>query len=448
MELSDILTYLALLATAYGATQEYMRLKLKLASNSLLLLLGLSFILLHLSTWDALDTLLKETCPIGCYLHGFWWESRHFILVTLNLILFWLLYCSLKLRKNNINQFTALVKELKAESNEIMLSRLINENVSALLDLRFGENQQNQRDHESVRELFDLTIDNKQFAQSVQKTNEQLGIEILKILDKKEVYATGFSSAFLISVLKNPRSYIYSKLVEGQSSEITDFLIAYQHYEKFDLGLNLCWSILELIEENATLLALNANNQQDNETFQTINGLITTLTRLDPLQVHLSNLPYYIQKELLKFVQLDFEKDDTVAFDLMVRFYDAMADLQAKAEGEKLRFNYLNYLYSTLPNDIMISRENSIRLGCPYINFIFNEQHLGFIDHSFNQFEALFESFELTSNRNKTNLKQMFLVLLDKRRRRGNCEDWIHFTNSGKQKKNEIWDKMIEYLQK
>ncbi|AHF02233.1 hypothetical protein THIAE_04340 [Thiomicrospira aerophila AL3] len=446
MTLPDILTFLGLLIAAYGATQDYIRLKFRLASKFLLIALLVSFLLLYVSTWQALEDVLKETCSISCYMHGFLWESRHFILVTLNLVLLWWLYRSLKLRGTNVKQFTDLVKELKSESNQVMLAKLINENVPTLLDLWFGETKRNQLDAEFVRELFDLTVDDKRFAQSVQKNNEQLGIEILKILAKKDVFATEFSNAFLISALKDPHSYVYSKLVEGRTSEITDLLLKHQHYEKFDLGLNLCWAILELVEENSTLMAQRFYEGQEPETFKTINGLISTLARLDPIQAHLSNLPYYIQKEWLKFVRLDSEEDETIAFELMVRFYDAIADLQARAKGEALRFDYLNYIYSTLPNDEMISRAKAIRLGCPYINLIFNERNTGFIENSFKQFKELFESYEYTLDRNKENLKQMFLVLLDKQRGRGDCEDWIHLTNSGNKKKNETWDQMIAFL--
>lgn len=49
-------------------------------------------------------------------------------------------------------------------------------------------------------------------------------------------------------------------------------------------------------------------------------------------------------------------------------------------------------------------------------------------------------------DRNKENLKQMFLVLLDKERDRGDCEDCLHSTNSGNKRKNQIWDQMIELI--
>lgn len=75
-----------------------------------------------------------------------------------------------------------------------------------------------------------------------------------------------------------------------------------------------------------------------------------------------------------------------------MRFYDAIVDLQARAKGEALRFDCLNYIYSILPNDEMISRAKAICLGCPYINLIFNERNTRFIENSFKQFKELFES--------------------------------------------------------
>ena len=444
MELPDILTFLGLLIAAYGATQDYVRLKFKLASKWALYVLGIIFILLFLSTWEALDDALKQTCPIGCYLHGFWWDSRHFILVPLNLLaLFWV-YRSLKLRPDNITEFTSLVKELKAEDNLVMLSKLVGENVPILLELGLG--QRKPAIAEKTRALFELTIDDKRFAEAVQKTNEHLGIDILHKLAEKECFNTEFANSFLIAAFKDQNSYIHTNLVEGRSVEITELLFKHQNYEQFDLGLNLCWAVLQLIEENTDLLVKSFEEHQEDRQFKTIYGLMSQLSVIEPQQAHLSNLPYYIQKELLEFIRLNAEDDETVAFELLVRFYSHVADFQTKAKGAELRFNYLNYLYSALPDNVEISKANAIRLGCAYINLIFNEFNREFIDKSLSQFKELFESYLYSAYKEKENLKYMFLLLLNKRRGRGDCEDWIHYTNSGNKKKNDVWNEMTEFL--
>ena len=130
----------------------------------------------------------------------------------------------------------------------------------------------------------------------------------------------------------------------------------------------------------------------------------------------------------------------------MVRFYSCIADFQAKVKGAELRFNYLNHLYSALPGSVAISRSNSIRLGCAYINLIFNQFNQEFIDQSLNQFKELFEAYEYSLSKEQTNLKNMFQVLLDKNRGRGDCEDWISFTNSGNKMISDIWDEMVRLL--
>ena len=68
MELSTILTYLALLITAYGATQEYIRLKIKLVSKIYTILFGITLLILYLSTLDFVQDILKQIgkVPVVC----------------------------------------------------------------------------------------------------------------------------------------------------------------------------------------------------------------------------------------------------------------------------------------------------------------------------------------------------------------------------------------------
>lgn len=444
MTLPEVLTYLGLLIAAFGATQDYNRLKLALASKLAIALFFLSLFILYISTYEALEEYLKVRCPIGCYLNGFIWDSRHFILVSINLLSLGWIYASLRLRDNNIKNFIALVNELKAESNQVMLNKLIDENLGKILDLKFSTRIGNKGQNPHAYELFSLTLNDKAFAKSVAKTNVQLGIRALRELAKKEVYSTEFAHTFLVAALKDTSSYIHSNVVENGVGEIRDFLFENQHHEKFHLGLNFCWAILELIEENSDLMAKDSDENQNEQVVKSIRNLMYQLSQVDPKQAHLGNLPYYIQKELLKYCQLEKEIDNSVAYNLLVGFYHSIAELQAKLEGDIEGLNYLNYLYSALQKNGDFSKANMIGLGCAYVDYIFNQRHRSFIDKSVEQFKEMFNSHEYSYGDRKM-LKMMFLILLDKKRSRSDCEDWDHFTNTDSHR-IKLWDELNTFI--
>lgn len=485
MTLSEVLTYLGLLIAAYGATQEYIRLKMRLVSKVWLYVFFVSLVVLYLSTLGPLRDELKNGFAIKIFFSDFCWEAKYWIVVTINFLSLFFILKNGKLRKSNQKEFLDLIHEIKSSKNEYLIDKLIYDNADILIKLRFEKSFIHRLRYSShdmlqnllnegtvplkrrvkkkiknfiykildfcipkydscIGEIFDNTIENKEFIKKLAKSNEQLGIKILKTIVENEAYGLNFSRVFLVEVFKNPRSFIHQNMFEKAGGDIGELLFEYQHFEKLDLGLNICWAILELIEDNPDLMIKNYNEISENEIIKAIRNIMCRLNDINPMQMHLSSLPYHIQKELLKFVKFDSEYDEGVAISLLISFYHALASLQKKIDPKQDRINLLNYLYSTLPDNVEYSPSSMIRLGCAYIEYIFGDFREVSIEEAFEQFKQLFEKWEY-SYKNNNYLKKMFLVLLDKGRYRDDCDDWIHY--SGNIDNNRIWSEMTKYLE-
>lgn len=485
MTLPEVLTYFGLLITAYGATQEYIRLKIRLASKVWLYVFFVSLVFLYLSTLEPLRDELKNGFAVKIFFSDFFWEAKYWIVVTINFLSLFFILKNGKLRKSNQKEFLDLMYEMKSSKNEYLIDKLIYDNAGILIKLRFEKSFIHRLRYSShdmlkdllykgkmplqrrvkkkiqnfiykildfcvpkydnrIGEIFDNTIENKEFIKKLAKSNEQLGIKILKTIVENEAYGLNFPRVFLIEVFKNPKSFIHQNMFEKAGGDIGELLFKYQHFEKLDLGLNICWAILELIENNPDLMIKNYDKNSDNELVKAIRNMMYRLNDIDPMQMHLSNLPYYIQKELLKYVRLDSERDESVAISLLISFYHALASLQKKIDPKQDMINLLNYLYSTLPDNVEYSPSSMIRLGCAYVDYIFGDLRKVSIDVAFEQFKQLFEKWEY-SYKNNDHLRKMFLVLLDKRRDRDDCQAWIHY--SGNKDNNRIWSEMTKYLE-
>jgi len=480
LKLPEVLTYLGLLIAAYGATQEYIRLKMRLALKVWLVVFWFSLLVLYLSTLEPLtDEIINILAP-KTFFNEFIWQAKYWIVVSINLIGLFFILKSGQLRSSNQKEFLELIHEIKSSKNEYLIDKLIFDNVNTLIKLRFrksfidslqypsnGMLQNLSREnkfsfrktkkflyrvikffrskHENcVNEIFDNTIENKDLIKKLAKSNEQLGIKILKEMVKNEAYRLQFSSVFLVEAFKNPKSFIHQSMFEKNGGDIGELLFKNQHYEKLDLGLNICWAILDLIEEYSEFMIKSYQEYSDNDILRAIREMMYKLSYIDPSQMHLSNLPYHIQKELLKYTQLDKEYDESVAFSLLLNFYEDLACLQNKIDSKENRIHLLNYLYSSLPNNVEYSTSSMLRLGCTYINYIFGNKRNISLDKAFGQFKQLFEVWQYAYKDN-SHLRKMFLALLDERRDRRECEDWIHYR--GNKDNQKIWNEMKIYLQ-
>lgn len=498
MELSTILTYLALLITAYGATQEYIRLKLKLVPLKYTLLFGSSLLFLYVSSLQFIqhELIVYGFIHFGNGISWYLWESKYLIILTINLFSLYMILKASKLTPRNQKQFLDLVHELRAYKNYGILHKLIKENIEIIFDLKYNETfaektsfsgfgtkfddlykelgilEHIKKDKDSnffrkqwnkvkiytfrnlakfsykkdiINEVFQYTVSDKLIIKSIVEQNEPLGIEILKQIIKHEAYDSKFQNRFLINIFKDTNSYIYKEFILGHNSSLFNFLNDNQQYEKgFDIGLNISFAILELIEDNTEILNKSYGKYQLDPLFKQINELFYALSKTDPNKSHYSNLPYYIEKTILEHIDLSLV-EETVGFYFLCNLFSTFEELNLKGNGIYIeQFNSLfSYFISKSQNaDI----NNLVRIGCHYISYMFNDHYMEDIDLHVEQFKKFISTYHSSY---RYELCEMFLYVLDKRRERGDCEDWIAYTHSEVNSKiSDYWDSITEFLTK
>ena len=498
MELPTVLTYLGLLIASYGATQEYVRLKLKLAPLKYKLLFFFSLLILYISTLQFVQHELIIYGTIHFYNGLIWylWESKYWILLTINLFSLYMIVKASKLTPRNQNQFLELIHELRSYKNYAILHKLIKENLEIIFNLKYNKTfaektslsgygtafdelykklgvlediRQDKNSHyiqkewnklkiyiykklakfsykkDTINEIFQYTISDKQIIQSIIKQNEPLGIEILKQILKHSAFDSKFQNRFLINIFKDTNSYIYKEFIIGGSSSLFDFLNNNQQFEKgFDIGLNISFAILELLEDNTDILNKAYSDYQLDPLFNHINELFNALENTDPNISHYSNLPHIMQRVILKEIDLSSEVE-TVGFYFLNQLYSVMKELNVKCKGAYIMS--FNSLYSGfISNFDNATKNNIIRIGCHYIDYMFNDRYIEDIDLHVKQFK---ESIQKNMFGDTTKLCEMYLLVLDKQRGRGECEDWIAYTHSrGNNIISKQWDEIMEFLKK
>lgn len=130
MSLENFLNYIGFFIAAYGMTQEYNRIKLKLSANVWKVLFFLTLFLIFLSTFDWIKDFLIKKCYIRYAFNDFFWQSKYQIIFIINLVSLYFIFKSTKLRKNNSKNFYNLLCELKNNSQELMFNKLIKENLT------------------------------------------------------------------------------------------------------------------------------------------------------------------------------------------------------------------------------------------------------------------------------------------------------------------------------
>ena len=128
MSLENFLNYIGFLIAAYGITQEYIRIKLRLGNKIYVLVFFLSLFLMFLSTFDWLKIELTQRAYIQILFYDFVWQSKYQIIVFVNLLSLYCIFNSTRLKKNNSENFYNLLYELKQDGKELILNKLIKEN--------------------------------------------------------------------------------------------------------------------------------------------------------------------------------------------------------------------------------------------------------------------------------------------------------------------------------
>lgn len=492
MGLSEILTYSGLLLTAYAATQEYIRLKLRLANQMWFAIFILTLFLLFLAQLPPLKKWLTSEIYIQELFGQALWSAKYFIVLSLNIVSLFFIIKSSKLTEKNQNDFLTLLHELRQNKNFVILDKLIAENLSTIFKLRYEsswfdklarmnygqfitaedflanpDNPTYKTPFEKIKnlikriivfifskfavkrdaidEIYEFAIENEQTVERLAKDNEMLGIKILEHIARYEHRNDGFSRNFLKLVFKNPKSYLYRQVLDGGDTKQKIFLFERQHYEKFDLGLVINNAILELCEENQKLLSEKYDDVQLNETVKQISNLIYRLEELDPKQLHFSNLPTYIIRELVSATDFTAEEKST-GFNLLHRYFRAIEQVVINSNGEQIKL--LNYIYEVFSSEIKnienIQDLYRISIGCAYVSYIFErfysqenqidvdekiEQFRRFLEHTWTDREVLKNIFLLTMNYNG----------------RSYCEDEIHHT-FGNMDLLKKWDDLKTYL--
>lgn len=493
MDLSTILTYFGLLITAFGATQEYIRLKLKLAPKLHVFLFAFSLGLLYISTLE----FVRQYLTVYGVLHfpngisHYLWEAKYLFILSINLMSLYFILQASKLTPANEQEFLDLIHDLRGSKNYSILHKLIYENLDVIFSLKyeptFAERTSRRRGakhlnaimaqlgiennpkpkffelmwekitsyiyiqiakfsyrKEVINEIFQYCISDKLIMQSIAESNEPLGIEILKQILKHDAFDSKFINRFLIIIFKNRDSYIYKEYILKQSGKIHEFFEANQRYEKgLDLGLNIAFAILEQLEDNTEFLSERYEDNHLNSLFKHISELFEALGKIDPEQSHYSNLPYYIEKVLLKNIDLSEEKE-SVGFHFLNSLFSTFQELNEKSNG--LHIEVLNSLYSSFADKAEdANADYLIRIGCHYIDYMFNDFNIEHIDSHVQQFK---DSIEKTWKSDLSKLCEIFLLVLNKRRGRGDCEDWTAYTHVGVNTKiSENWDSVTEFLQ-
>jgi hypothetical protein len=280
--------------------------------------------------------------------------------------------------------------------------------------------------------------------QSIAENNEPLGIEILKQILKYDAFDSKFINRFLIIVFKNRDSYIYKEYILKHAGKIHDFFEANQHYEKgLDLGLNISFAILELLEDNTEFLSEFYEENQLHPLFKHISELFEALGNTDPEQSHYSNLPYHIEKVLLKHINLSEEKE-SVGFHFLNSLFSSFQKLNEKSNGMHIKtFNSLYYSFADKAEDA--NGDYLVQIGCHYVDYMFNDHNFDHIDNHVQHFK---DSIQKSWKSDLSTLCNIFLLVLDQRRGRGDCEDWTAYTHVGINTKiSENWDDVTEFLQ-
>lgn len=342
MELGIILTYFGLIFTAYSATQEFQRIKLKLIPKWLIVLFFIFSIILFVTSFKEFKTYLLTYNQIVfvanyCKTHyPFIWQLKYFILLGIHIfiIIFSITFFT-KLRYGNQKKFLNLLINLSKQGNYKILNELTNENILKIISLEnkktFLEEYKKIETNEFLDTLktkqdfnFDETCIkksifyilknfsyDKKFINEIEnfiklepniKTNELIGFEQLKILIKNNSFQDKFIEEYLKNLFQNKDSYIVKQVIdENNSNQYKSLLL----YNSVDLELNnsIGLAIIEFLKDDKNIQE-ELSKKYDGANEKT--SYIATLIDLFPKnRSYFTNTLISIKKELLKYSKLD-----------------------------------------------------------------------------------------------------------------------------------------------
>jgi len=201
MNLATFVTYLGLLITAYSATQEYNRLKLKLSSKFWKFIFLFSLFLMFISTLDWLKIELIQRSYIQILFNNFFWEAKYQAILLLNLFSLYKMYTSTKLRTNNSQRFYELLYELSIEKKQSLFNKLIKENLEYIFKYQKYKNFY-KRLHYKLYYLID----------SYQSYTDRINNEMEKIVNKQKEYLDNGGNVTQLNDIRKLPNIEYTKL--------------------------------------------------------------------------------------------------------------------------------------------------------------------------------------------------------------------------------------------
>jgi len=135
LKLADLMTFFALLLTAYGATQEYTRVKMKLIPKLFFIIFWISSLILFLSSFNEVKVYFMQfdlLHSIKTQYPTLWLDKYFFLIAIIITTIFISLKYFTRLRYGNQKLFLELIENLSKQENYELLNHLINDNIETM----------------------------------------------------------------------------------------------------------------------------------------------------------------------------------------------------------------------------------------------------------------------------------------------------------------------------
>lgn len=475
MKFDTLLTFFGLLLTAYGATQEYSRMKMQLIPSIFYWISGILSFILFITSFEEVKNYFMSDCKFCLFVflkheYSDFWEYKYFLLICLFLLsLIIPLVVFTKLRYGNQKKFLLLLHQLSKQENYEFLNRLANENMEKILSLRYKKTFKNQLDLHEVTQLTDLLSVNKinwiqkmlsaiklgilkiltlmsydkslikQIADFVElepniKMNELMGYKKLEKIVELENNPKEYSKKFILDIFQNQNSFIVKQyLDESSSNEYQNFFK--QHCHEVELNINVGFAILEILKDLELQKALTEKYDGKNKTVEYIHRLLSVWIENNS---SLSNMATIIQKELLKYSKLE-DSIETNGFFLLMRLFDAVCEyISINYRLNNTIIQHINYLYNGMGElfyTATYSLEKRIQTACHYISFLMQDSE--FQAERINTFRQYIQE--------KPAQISLFIQVLSNSDRTL-CEDKLGFGVAENKAKKDRWNEIRKIL--
>ena len=473
MELGVILTYFGLLFTAYSATQELQRVKLRLIPKIFKILFFIFSIILFVTSFKEFRNYLLSYNEIALVIDYskthfyFTWQLKYFVLLILHIviIIFSVTYFT-KLRNGNQKRFFNLLIDLSKQENYKILNEIINENVLKVISLKSKRTYLEKYKNIKLKELlnkyktkqdfdfnekyikkpifcilkifsFDKNIINEidDFINTEPniKSNELLGFEWLKLLIKNKSFNDNFIEKYLKNLFQNQDSYIVKQILDENNKNEYNSII-FKNSVNLKLNNVIGLAIIEFLKEDSDIPKelLEKYNGSSKKTIY-----IATLIDLFPKNSsYFTNTPIFIKKELLMYSKLDMDIE-TNGFYLFLNLLENIFEYIKKYyQINTVVLKIIKPLYN-FGNIEKICDSKKIKIVSEYLDFLL-EDNIPQKD-KFDHFKDVLYDNE--------NLKEFFILAMNNSNRNIG-KDYLEYGiyDKGKERKLTRWTEICNIL--